>query len=62
MKLAVSVFGALHLPPYTPAMFLARCAATFVAYPAQYVPVTLKGDFSAVAHHHAFSTQQHRAV
>jgi hypothetical protein len=25
----------LHLPPYTPALFLARRAATFVAYPAQ---------------------------
>jgi hypothetical protein len=25
----------LRLPPYTPALFLARCAATFLAYPAQ---------------------------
>src|ERR1039458_2014227 len=25
----------LRLPSYTPALFLARCAATFVAYPAQ---------------------------
>ena len=34
MESAVSVFD-LRLPPYTPALFLARCAATFVAYPAQ---------------------------
>jgi hypothetical protein len=25
----------LRLPPYTPALFLARCAAIFVTYPAQ---------------------------
>ena len=30
----------LRLPPYTPALFLARCAAIFVAYPAQNLNVT----------------------
>jgi hypothetical protein len=35
MKSTVSVFGPSAFRPYTPALFLARCAATLVAYPAQ---------------------------
>src|SRR5579864_2127610 len=39
----------LRLPPYTPALFLARCAAIFVTYPAQNLSARIRWWFERLA-------------